>query len=86
MCNDKEILQQVKIALIKTLDLPSCDDLDANANLREKYGLDSMSSLTFLMTLEDMIPGFVIDSETLDTEYLETLSGVAKYVEQELNK
>lgn len=80
------IITQVKKALAKTLNLNSFDDLKTNANLKEEYGLDSMSSLTFLMTLEDTIKGFKVDPDTLDIDYLNTLDGVAKYIEQEMKR
>lgn len=83
MPNDTIILQ-VKKALAEAIKLESIDNLKINADLKEEYGLDSMSSLTFLMTLEDTIQGFKVNADTLDPEYLNTIEGVSKYVMQEL--
>lgn len=79
-----EIVVQVKIALAKTLNIGSGDEIDVHAKLKEKYGLDSMTSLTFLMALEESIPGFIVNPDTLEAEYLETADGVVNYVVKEL--
>jgi acyl carrier protein len=79
-----EIITQVKEALAKTLNLSSAAEIDSNAKLKEEYGLDSMTSLTFLIALEDLIPGFFVNPDTLEPEYLETAKSVAAYIEKEL--
>lgn len=80
-----QIVETVKNALGKTLNLTSTENIYLNTHLKNELGLDSMSSLTFLMALEDNIEGFVIDPDTLDAEHLTTLSTVVSYVEQEIS-
>ncbi len=52
--------------------------------LREDLHLDSMSSLMFLMKLEESISGFYVDPETLDPDDLESVSSVIRYVDMQV--
>lgn len=72
-------------ALAITLKLNDMN-IQENHLLKEDLGLDSMSSLTFLMQLEDMIPGFIVNPDTLDTESLSTVSTITHYVENQLRQ
>jgi acyl carrier protein len=76
----EKTIEQIKNALFKTLKLSSNEEITAKTKLKEDLGLDSMSSLTFLMTLEDNIPGFVVDPDTLDADYLSTVGSITDYV------
>ena len=71
---------QVKNALASTLNLSSIALIDSHARLREDLQLDSMSSLMFLMKLEENIKGFFVDPETLEMRDLETVSSVVNYI------
>lgn len=79
------IVEKIKLALSKALDGKSLDNISINAKLREDLGLDSMSSLTFLMTLEELIQGFSVDPETLEAKDLESIATVSSYVEARIN-
>jgi len=84
MLTEEKILEQIKGALLKTLPMFAGEIISSSDSLKEKYGLDSMTSLAFLMELENSIPGFSVNPDTLEAEHLETLASVACYVEQEL--
>lgn len=71
-------------ALSEVLKLPSQKNLTSEMNLREDLGLDSMTSLLFLMRLEETIEGFIIDPVTLDNEALQTVGSITDYVKQQL--
>ena len=71
-------------ALSEVLKLPSHKNLTSEMNLREDLGLDSMTSLLFLMRLEETIEGFIIDPVTLDNEALQTVGSITDYVKQQL--
>lgn len=58
--------------------------LGPETQLREELGIDSMTSLTFLMALEDQIPGFVVDAATLEAEHFQTIGSICRYVEEQL--
>src|SRR4051794_7737916 len=48
-------------------------DMGLNTTLREELGVDSMTSLMFLMALEDNIPGFMVDAATLEADHFRTI-------------
>lgn len=54
--------------------------MSSEAKLREELGIDSMTSLTFLMALEDEIPGFTVDAGTLEAEHFQTIGTICGYV------
>ena len=83
---NNNIVNQVIEALVKTLNLPISERVVPSTKLKEDLGLDSMSSLTFLIALEDMISDFSINPDTLDTNHLETVQSVVDYVTQEIMK
>jgi len=80
---EQEIIHQVKQALAKTLTLTSVDHITTETRLKEDLGLDSMSSLTFLMALEDAIEGFLVNPETLDLTDLSDVGSISQYVSKE---
>ena len=81
----EKIINGVKDALLKTLPLDSVEDIHLDARLKEDLGLDSMSSLTFLMALEDSFQGFVVNPETLNVEDLVRLSTIVDYISKEMH-
>lgn len=80
------LIKNVKTALAETLQLNSSEAIADDARLKEDLGLDSMLSLTFLMTLEDNIDGFIVDAETLEAEHLISVNSVTHYVKNQLSK
>ena len=82
MQNIKELVFSALAATLKIHDLQKITITD---KLKEDLGLDSMTSLIFLMKLEETVPGFFIDPETLDSDALATVASVIEYVEARLN-
>lgn len=81
-----ELIEKVKLALSKALNSKSLENIYPETRLREDLGLDSMSSLTFLMALEESIDGFVVDPDTLDMSDLECVKTIMGYVKRQLVK
>ncbi len=79
-----EILQEIKSALIKILPHAAKQAMHSSTRLREDLGLDSMTSLTFLMALEEGIAGFHVNPVTFDVNDLESIQSVMRYVERTL--
>ena len=71
-------------ALAKTLKLQDVSHIQTSDRLRDDLGLDSMSSLTFLMNLEELVDGFYVDPDTLDSDSLATVQTVAAYVDHQI--
>jgi acyl carrier protein len=59
---------------------------DLDTSLKEELGIDSMTSLTFLMALEDNIEGFVVDANTLEAEHFQTIGSICGYVISQLER
>lgn len=76
--------QLVINALASTLNFSNISSIESNHRLRDDLALDSMSSLMFLMKLEETIEGFYVDPETLEMSDLETVSSVSNYVTMQL--
>jgi len=80
-----QISEKVKKALAQTLKLSSVENIHMKSRLKDDLGLDSMSSLTFLMELEDNIDGFVVNADTLEVEHLVCVESITNYVINSLN-
>lgn len=74
----------VKQALASTLNFSDVDSIRTNHHLKRDLQLDSMSSLMFLMKLEETIDGFYVDPETLQMRDLETVSSVTDYINMQM--
>ncbi|WP_235201000.1 hypothetical protein [Photorhabdus aegyptia] len=44
-----------------------------------------MTTLTFLMSLEDNVPNFMIDANTLEASHVQSIGSVCDYVLERLN-
>jgi len=82
----QNIYEIVKQVLTNTLSHVSSNQIKIDSKLKDDLGLDSMSSLTFLMALEDNIDNFVVDPDTLDTHHLDTVGSITEYVECQLHR
>jgi acyl carrier protein len=76
--------QLIIAALAETLNIKDLNSIKLNANLKDDLGLDSMSSLTFLMRLEEAVPGFIVDPDTLDSQSFATIASITQYVDSQL--
>jgi acyl carrier protein len=83
---NNSILENIKTALAQALNLSDSSKILPQTRLKEELKLDSMTSLTFLMALEESIPGFQVDPDTLTESALETVETVTQYVESSLKK
>ncbi|HKS97900.1 MAG TPA: acyl carrier protein [Rugosimonospora sp.] len=82
--NESDIFRSVQRVLADVTHDEAVLDMDADTRLRDDLGIDSMTSLTFLMALEDAIDGFVVDAATLEAEHFETIGSICRYVALQL--
>ena len=68
----------------ETLNLSDEYNISLQSKLKEDLGLDSMSTLSFLMSLEENLTGFVVDPDTLDANHLETIESVSDYINMQM--
>jgi acyl carrier protein len=78
------ILNAVSKTLRDTLNLTETETISTDSRLKEDLGLDSMSSLTFLMALEESITGFYVDPDTLEPDHLADVKSIVSYVQHQL--
>lgn len=74
----------VKNALASALSFSNIESINSSSHLKNDLQLDSMSSLMFLMKLEETIDGFYVDPETLEMRDLETVNTIVNYVDMQL--
>lgn len=80
MSSNAELIVIIKNILAKELNVESLDELTESTSLRDDLGLDSMTTLTFLMSLEDNIDNFIIDANTLEGHHVQTIGSICEYV------
>ncbi len=71
-------------SIMATLNLDETHAISLQSRLKDDLGLDSMSTLSFLMSLEDNIDNFIVDPDSLDANDLDTVETVVKYVNSQL--
>ena len=82
----EEIISIVTNSLIQVLELDSNTDVQLNSHLRDDLGLDSLSSMEFLVYLEDEIQGFIVNAETIEAKSFNTVETISNYVFNELKQ
>ena len=77
----EDIIQIVKKALIEITKNPSILEMDNDVSLTDTVGLDSMSTLSFFMVLEEKIEGLHVEFESLELDDLKSIHTVSSFVE-----
>lgn len=82
---ESELIDTVKRVLADVTHNDAVLDMDLDTQLREDLGIDSMTSLTFLMALEDAVDGFFVDATTLEADHFQTIGSIYEYVRAQLS-
>lgn len=85
MKNKKEIIEIVTEGLVQILNVDGVE-VRLDSHLRDELGLDSLSSMEFLVYLEDEIEGFVVNAETIEARSFNTVETISNYVYAELER
>ena len=80
------VVDTVKMILADITSNDAVLGMPLETSLRDDLGIDSMTSLTFLMALEDNIPGFVVDAATLEAEHFLSIGSICEYVLMQLDR
>jgi acyl carrier protein len=67
--------------ILKKPDLAALAD---ETRLFEDLNLDSTSTLEFLIALEEVIPGLIIDPATLQLEHFKTVGNLVGYIRENI--
>ena len=86
MNNRDFIIKSVREILAELANISDPDSIQDDTSLRDDLGIDSMNSLMVLMRLEEAIPGFRVDPETIEASHLETLLSICMYILSELQE
>lgn len=82
---ESNLFALIEDVLRKVLNLPSSEVINKESDLREDLGLDSMSTLSFLIELEEKIDNFTVNPDRLEAEDLKTVGTVLNYINREIN-
>lgn len=78
--------QQVVLnALRDILTVAADKPIYADTHLRDELGLDSLSSMELLVSLEDGIDGFGVNADTIEAKHFNTIATLAEYVDQTIS-
>jgi acyl carrier protein len=79
------VMSIVKEGLADSITNLSADAIQPDAHLKNDLGLDSLSSMFLLTYLEDHIPGFEVNPDTIEAKHFNTLTTLEGYIQSELN-
>ncbi len=81
---EQQVIGKMKTVLQDVLKLDGVDHINGTTRLFEDLNMDSTSSLELLIALEDVVPGLVIDPDTLDMRHFQTVGNLASYVQSNI--
>ncbi|GGU52466.1 hypothetical protein GCM10009504_06600 [Pseudomonas laurentiana] len=73
--------QQLVGILRRVLNLPETLLVVPDSHLRNQLGLDSLTSMELLVSLEDEIEGFFVNPDTITPGHFNTVASLAQYIE-----
>ncbi|MCW2271673.1 L-glutamyl-[BtrI acyl-carrier protein] decarboxylase [compost metagenome] len=73
--------RQLADILRVVLNLPEHVAISADSHLRDELGLDSLTSMELLVSLEDDIEGFFVNPDTITPGHFKTVASLAGYID-----
>ncbi|TQF72935.1 acyl carrier protein [Pseudoalteromonas luteoviolacea] len=80
----KALVSKVKAVLADVTNDEAVVNLPLGTSLKNDLGIDSMTSLTFLVALEENIEEYSINPDTLDGEHFATIGTICDYLADQL--
>lgn len=81
-----DTLKLIKEAIIEVLELSPETNLPITIKLQEELGLDSLNTLSLILTIEGKIPSLEIDPGELEPKHLNTLESLDYFINTQLNR
>lgn len=81
--NRAELVSSVKDVLAETINNPEAREMSESSLLKDDIGLDSMTSLTFLLALEDKLQ-FTVDPTTLNAADFLSIGSICNYISHQM--
>ena len=78
------IINTVKAGLQATVKIQDNFEIKMDSHLRDEVGIDSLTSMDFLMYLEDHIEGFYVNASTLIPAHFNTVTTMVDYIMSQL--
>lgn len=79
-----QIIETVKKGLVDSITNLDVHTISETSHLKNDLGLDSLSSMFFLTYLEDHVPGFYVNTDTIEARHFNTVETITDYVLSEL--
>lgn len=73
-------LDIIKDGLVDSIVNLNKETILVDSHLKNDLGIDSLSSMFFLTYLEDNIPGFEVNADTIEAKHFNTLQTIYDYV------
>ena len=80
------IIEAIKNGLVDSITNLDINSISEVSHLKNDLGLDSLSSMFFLTYLEDNIPGFRVNTDTIEARHFNTVETICNYVLSELQQ
>ncbi len=80
---NSEILDSIKGGLLDSITGLKKEQIQFDSHLKNDLGLDSLSSMFFLTYLEDNLPGFEVNPDTIEAKDFNTVETIYNYVSRE---
>ena len=80
---NSQIIELIKEGLIDAIPNLKKEQIQFDSHLKNELGLDSLSSMFFLTFLEDNLPGFEVNSETIEARDFNTVETIFNYIIKE---
>jgi diaminopimelate decarboxylase len=80
----EDLQDRIMRNLRDVLMIPDDKSIIATSHLRDDFGLDSLSSVHILVELEDQVPGFLVNPDTILPRHFNTVETLAAYVQETL--
>lgn len=80
--NNEEIVSKLKSLFVDVLRIPkeTADTIDANTDLLQEVGMNSIDALEFLVVIEQEF-SIMIEDDDLTADLIQTLNNLSKYIQ-----
>ncbi len=82
--NQLELTNVIKSGLVDSINKNEMSQINLDSHLKNDLGLDSLSSMFFLTYLEENIPNFNVNPDTIEARSFNTVETIYEYIVGEM--
>ncbi len=82
--NQLELTNVIKAGLVDSINNIEMSQINLDSHLKNDLGLDSLSSMFFLTYLEENIPNFNVNPDTIEARSFNTVETIYEYIVGEM--